>query len=135
MKYVVGSTEEIPPGERKIVTVAGQSIGVFNVDGEYFALRNRCPHQGGALCEGKLWGVLNAEVPGDFRYSATREILTCPWHGWEFHVRTGQSWCDPQRLRVKSYDVRVETYPVAIEEAKVVIEVPTPTSVVQRPPA
>jgi 3-phenylpropionate/trans-cinnamate dioxygenase ferredoxin subunit len=125
MKYVVASTDEIQPGSRKIVDVGGRSIGVFNVDGEYFALRNRCPHQGGALCEGKLWGVLKAETPGAFEYSPSREILTCPWHGWEFHVRTGQSWCDPRRLRVRSYDVRVETYSVAVEGAQVVVEMGT----------
>jgi 3-phenylpropionate/trans-cinnamate dioxygenase ferredoxin subunit len=110
------------------VTVAGQSIGVFNVGGEYFALRNRCPHQGGALCEGKLWGVLNADVPGAFHYSPSREILTCPWHGWEFYVRTGRSWCDPQRLRVRSYDVSVETFPVEVDETRIVLEVPTTTT-------
>jgi len=108
MKYVVASVDQIPPGERKILDVAGRSIGVFNVDGDYFALRNRCPHQGGALCEGKLWGVLKADVPGAFEYSPRKEILTCPWHGWEFHVRTGQSWCDPRRLHVRSYQVSVE---------------------------
>jgi 3-phenylpropionate/trans-cinnamate dioxygenase ferredoxin subunit len=108
VKYVVAAVEEIPPGGRKIVDVGGRSIGVFNVDGEYFALRNRCPHQGGALCEGTLWGILKADVPGDFDYSASKEILTCPWHGWEFHVRTGQSWCDPRRLRVRRYDVSLE---------------------------
>ena len=109
MKYVVAAADEIPPGERKIVEVAGRSIGIFNLDGEYFALRNRCPHQGAELCRGKLWGVLKAEVPGSFEYSPSREILACPWHGWEFHVRTGQSWCDPRRLRVRRYDVSVET--------------------------
>ena len=128
MKYVVASADEIPPGGRKIVDVAGRSIGVFNVDGEYFALRNRCPHQGGALCEGKLWGVLKADTPGAFEYSPTREILTCPWHGWEFHVRTGQSWCEPIRLRVRRYDVSVETYPTSVEGSQVVVEVtPSPS--------
>ena len=72
-----------------------------------FALRNRCPHQGGALCEGLLWGVLRAERPGEFEYEPSREILTCPWHGWEFHVRTGQSWCAPERLAVRRYEVSV----------------------------
>jgi 3-phenylpropionate/trans-cinnamate dioxygenase ferredoxin subunit len=105
---VVAAADEIPPGGRKIVEVAGRSIGVFNLDGEYFALRNRCPHQGGALCQGKLWGVLRARTPGDFEYRASREILACPWHGWEFHVRTGQSWCEPERLRVRRYPVTVE---------------------------
>jgi 3-phenylpropionate/trans-cinnamate dioxygenase ferredoxin subunit len=135
VKYVVGSADEIPPGGRKLVTVAGRSIGVFNVGGEFFALRNRCPHQGGALCEGKLWGVLNADVPGAFQYSPSREILTCPWHGWEFHVRTGHSWCDPQHLRVPRYDVSVETYPVEIDESRIVLDVPmTPRAAARRPP-
>jgi nitrite reductase/ring-hydroxylating ferredoxin subunit len=149
VKYVVASADEIPIGGRKIVTVAGRSIGIFNLDGDYFALRNRCPHQGGALCEGTLWGVLRAEVPGVFEYEPSREILTCPWHGWEFHVRTGQSWCDPRRLRVRRFDVTVEdgktltaeadaptpglvrgpylveTYPVSIEGTYLVIDVDT----------
>ncbi|HEV8638476.1 MAG TPA: Rieske 2Fe-2S domain-containing protein, partial [Chloroflexota bacterium] len=49
MKHVVAAVDEIPPGGRKIVEVAGRSIGVFNLGGEFFALRNRCPHQGGPL--------------------------------------------------------------------------------------
>jgi nitrite reductase/ring-hydroxylating ferredoxin subunit len=140
VKYVVGSTDEVPPGGRKIVTIGGRSIGVFNVGGEYFALNNRCPHQGGALCEGKLWGVLTASAPGCFEYTASREILTCPWHGWEFHVRTGQSWCEPSRLRVRRYEVTVEeapapglvkgpylveTYPVSVEGSYLVVDVPS----------
>jgi len=146
VKYVVASADEIPRGGRKIVTIEGRSIGIFNVDGDYFALRNRCPHQGGALCEGKLWGALKADVPGVFDYDSSREILTCPWHGWEFHVRTGQSWCDPRRLRGRRFDVTVEegkaltaepdapsgglvrgpylveTYPVSIEGTYLVVE-------------
>ena len=108
MKFLVGRSDEIPPGSRKIVRVAGRSIGVFNVDGEFYAIRNRCPHQGAPLCEGKLWGVLKADVPGSFEYDSTKEIITCIWHGWEFSIKTGQSWCDPRRLRVRSYNVTVE---------------------------
>ena len=104
-RHVVATADEIAPGERKIVTVAGRSIGIFNVGGKFFALRNRCPHQGGALCRGQLWGVLRSEAPGEFQYDPSREILACPWHGWEFHIRTGQSWCTPARLRVRRYQV------------------------------
>jgi 3-phenylpropionate/trans-cinnamate dioxygenase ferredoxin subunit len=109
MKYVVATVDEIPAGERKIVSLAGRSIGVFNLNGEFFALRNRCPHQGGPLCEGRLWGAIEAAVPGEITFSRAGEILTCGWHGWEFDIRTGQSWCDPSRLRVRSYEVRVES--------------------------
>ncbi|MDQ6603651.1 MAG: Rieske (2Fe-2S) protein [Chloroflexota bacterium] len=145
-RHVVGRVEEIPPGGRKIVTVAGRSIGIFNIGGEFFALRNRCPHQGGPLCEGLLWGMLQARAPGEVEYTRAGEILTCAWHGWEFDIRTGQSWCDPERLRVRRYDVHVEqgdalapaaapapgkvpgpyvaeTYPVVAEGQCLVIEV------------
>ena len=108
MKFLVGRVDEIPPGSRKIVRIAGRSIGVFNVDGNFYAIRNRCPHQGAPLCEGKLWGALRASVPGAFEYESRKEILTCVWHGWEFDLKTGQSWCDPQRLRVRSYVVGVD---------------------------
>ena len=109
MKHIVARADEIPPGERKIVTVAGRSIGIFNLGGEFFALRNRCPHQGGPLCQGKTFGLAHARVPGAIEYTRMGEILTCSWHGWEFDIRTGQSWCEPERLRVRSYEVRVES--------------------------
>jgi 3-phenylpropionate/trans-cinnamate dioxygenase ferredoxin subunit len=108
VKFLVGRVDEIPPGSRKIVRIAGRSIGVFNVEGEFYAVRNRCPHQGAPLCEGKLWGVLRAAVPGTFEYEQRKQILTCVWHGWEFDLKTGQSWCEPQRLRVRSYSVGVD---------------------------
>src|SRR4051812_26773908 len=108
MRFVVGKADEIPPGSRKIVRVAGRSIGVFNVAGEYHAIRNRCPHQGAPLCEGKLWGALKSDLPGTFEYNETKDIIACIQHGWEFSVRTGQSWCDPRRLRVRAYQVDVQ---------------------------
>ncbi len=146
-RTVVATVEEIPPGGRKIVEVAGRSIGVFNVDGEYFALRNRCPHQGGPLCSGKVAGLVQSTTPGDYSYSRPGEMLRCPWHGWEYDIRTGQSWWDPGRTRVRSYDVTIEagqqldqdsnppapglekgpyvaeTYPVSVERQYVVVSV------------
>jgi 3-phenylpropionate/trans-cinnamate dioxygenase ferredoxin subunit len=107
-RYVVAEAGEIPPGGRKLVELDGRSIGVFHVNGEYFALLNWCPHQAARLCEGKLWSALEGSVPGDYQTSRDGEIIACPWHGWEFDLRTGQSWCDPERLRVRAYDVRIE---------------------------
>jgi 3-phenylpropionate/trans-cinnamate dioxygenase ferredoxin subunit len=115
---VVASVDEIGDGDRKIVSLGPRSIGVFNLGGEYFALRNRCPHQGGPLCEGKLWGTVEATLPGEFRTGEKPEILTCPYHGWEFHVRTGQSWCDPEHLRISTYDVDVEEGRELLEDAE-----------------
>jgi nitrite reductase/ring-hydroxylating ferredoxin subunit len=141
--YVVARVGEIPPGGRKIVEVAGRSIGVFNVGGAFFALRNRCPHQGGPLCQGRLSGAVVSSHPGEYEYVRDGEILRCPWHGWEFDVRTGRSWFDPTRLRVRTYEVTIEphspddravadsdtglyeaeTYDVTIEQDQVVVHV------------
>ena len=119
MRFVVGKADEIPPGSRKIVRVAGRSIGVFNVAGEFYAIRNRCPHQGAPLCEGKLWGALKSDVPGSFEYNPVKDIIACIQHGWEFSVRTGQSWCDPKRLRVRAYQVAIENPQAVGEETPV----------------
>ena len=145
-RYVVGTVNEIPPGGRKIVTLEGRSIGVFNIGGEFFALRNRCPHQGGPLCDGRLAGFVTSPRPGEYRYTRPGEVVRCPWHAWEFDIRTGQSWCEPARMRVRRYDVSVEpgatvaageaemeglvkgpyvaeTYPVSVERQYVVVEI------------
>lgn len=107
-KHVVGTIDEIPPGTRKIVEIEGRTIGVFNVNGEFFAVRNTCPHQGGPLCEGAQTGLREARVPGEYSYTRKGEILRCPWHGWEFDIRTGQSWWNPERVRTRAYKVSVE---------------------------
>jgi nitrite reductase/ring-hydroxylating ferredoxin subunit len=112
-KYAVATVDEIPPAGRKIVEVGGRSIGIFNVDGEFFALRNSCPHEGGPLCRGVLCGEVTSDMPGEYRYSRPGQILRCPWHGWEFDIRTGQSWFDPRKVRVRRYEVTIEPAPTA----------------------
>jgi len=134
-KHVVAPVAEIPPGGRMLVDVNGRAVVVFNLAGEFFALNNRCPHKGGSLCHGKLTGLIESSEPGDYRYSRRGEIIRCPWHSWEFDIRTGQSWCDPQRLRTRRYAVSVEkgaqlvegpykaeTFPVSVENDYVVVE-------------
>jgi nitrite reductase/ring-hydroxylating ferredoxin subunit len=135
-KWVVGTVDEIPPGQRKIVDVAGRSVGIFNVAGEFFAVLNRCPHQGGPLCTGNTLGFLRSAGVGEFIYSRAGEVVRCPWHGWEYDLRTGQSWFDPARVIVRKYEVSVEpgqdlqkgpyvaeTYPVSVEQQYVVVEI------------
>jgi nitrite reductase/ring-hydroxylating ferredoxin subunit len=121
-KYIVATIDEIAPGGRKIVEVAGRSIGLFNIGGQFFALRNSCPHQGGPLCSGRLTGFISARVPGEYSYTRQGEMLRCPWHGWEFDIKTGQSWFDPAQMRVRSYQVTVEQ----IDPALVTPEPPAP---------
>jgi 3-phenylpropionate/trans-cinnamate dioxygenase ferredoxin subunit len=135
-RYVVAPVAEIPPGGRKVVQAGqGRRIVVFNVAGEFFALLDRCPHQGGRLSEGRLCGLVESEEPGVFRYARKGEILRCPWHQWEFDIRTGKSWHDPDRTRVRAFPARiergatlqegpyvVETFPVRVEDDYVVVE-------------
>ena len=107
-KYVVARADEIEPGGRKIIELEGRSVGVLNVDGEYFALLNHCPHAGAELCKfGTIFGVSTAERPDTpITYQRGRSIR-CPWHQWEFDIRTGESFYDPKNARVRKYDVEV----------------------------
>ena len=125
-RHTVGKVSEIPPSSRKIVQVAGRSIGIFNVNGQFYAVRNSCPHQGGPLCLGPTMGLVTSDRPGDFKYEREGEILRCPWHGWEFDLATGRSVFDPTRTRVRSYQIEVETlqaetYPVEIDSDAIIV--------------
>jgi len=135
-KHVVAAVAELPPGSRRLVSVKGRPIVVFNLAGAFFALINQCPHQGAGLCEGELTGLITSNRPGEFQLSRQGEIIRCPWHGWEFDIRTGQSWCDPGRIKARQYPVEVasgtalvkgpyvaETVTVAVEQDYVVVEV------------
>jgi 3-phenylpropionate/trans-cinnamate dioxygenase ferredoxin subunit len=134
-RHVVASTREIPPGSRKLFNVKGRPIAIFNLAGEFYGMLNRCPHQGGSLCEGIVTGLVESPSPGEYTYSRDGEIVRCPWHGWEFDIRTGQSYCDPDRIRTKAYPVAAEsgasvvngpyiaeTVPVRVEEDYVVVD-------------
>ena len=107
-KYEVCSVDELPPGERKIVEVSGLSIGVFNLNGEYYALNNACPHQLADLCKGRLTGVVTSSSVGEFDWERDGQIIQCPWHHWEFDITTGESVFNPH-LRARTYDTEVES--------------------------
>ncbi len=77
--YRVADLDELPPGRVKTVTADVHSMALTNIDGEYTAMDNRCPHQGGPLGEGSI------EVGNDGQC-----WLRCPWHGWDFDPQTGR---------------------------------------------
>ena len=133
-KHVVAAVDEIPAGSRKLLRVRGRPIVIFNVRDEFFGLFNKCPHQGGDLSKGALTGLATASEPGQYSYTRPGEMLRCPWHGWEFDIRTGQSYCDPGRVGTRIYPVAVEggdtivegpyvaeTVPVSVENRYVVV--------------
>ncbi|MBI3957177.1 MAG: Rieske (2Fe-2S) protein [Chloroflexi bacterium] len=115
-KYTICRVSELPPGERKIVEAGKRTIGVFNIRGDFFAIRNQCPHQNAPLCRGIVTGTTLPSQPGEYIWTKDGEIIRCPWHGWEFDITTGRSVFNPHKMRVKSYEVTVE--PPAAEEVE-----------------
>jgi 3-phenylpropionate/trans-cinnamate dioxygenase ferredoxin subunit len=113
-RYLVGPTAEIGPGQRRIVPVGGRGgIGVFNLGGEYYALRNLCPHRAGPLCQGRLRPYFLPGPVGEYAYEREGEILKCPWHEYEFDLRSGVCPAEPE--------LRVQTYRVAVEDGQVAL--------------
>jgi nitrite reductase/ring-hydroxylating ferredoxin subunit len=109
MKVVVGRVSDFANGDRKIIDVNGKSIGVFRIDGRFYAIRNRCPHQWGPLCLGDFAARAVSGGPGDVHLDSGPPLIACPWHGWEYDLATGQSFMGPGRgnMAALSYDVSV----------------------------
>ena len=134
-RHIIARTSEIPPGGNKVVEINGRDIVVFHVNGEYFALLNRCPHAGAPLEKAACVARLTSKEPGVYERSRVGELLRCAWHGWEFDMRNGQSWFDPQRVKIRTYPVVIEdgetlakgpyvaeTFPVHVEDSYVIVE-------------
>lgn len=95
----IASTADIAPGSGIVAEVNEKSLAIFNVDGTFYAIDNTCVHRGGPLGEGDLEGG----------------VVTCPWHGWEYDVKTGVSVNNPS--------ARVATYPIVVEGMDIKVEV------------
>lgn len=107
-KILVGPAADIAPGGAVIVDAAKRSVGVFNIDGAFYALLNVCPHKGAALCEGPVCGASPfTDKAGDFAYDAAAPVVRCAWHGWEFDIRTGEATAQPG-LRARRFETSVE---------------------------
>ena len=91
----VARLDEIEPGSLACVKVGETELALARVDGEVYAVQGHCLHLQGPLCEGRLDG----------------HVLSCPWHGWQYDVRTGENEFDRA--------IQLETYPVVIEDGEV----------------
>jgi len=113
--HLIGPTADIPPGTHRVVKIRGADIGIFNVGGAFYALPSVCMHQFGPLCEGTVNGTTacNAGTGWHFAWVRDGEIVTCPWHGWEFDITTGQNLARPQ--------IRLRSYPVTVEDGQIVL--------------
>ncbi|MBI3190247.1 Rieske (2Fe-2S) protein [archaeon] len=95
----VADASEMEGGQVKTVSISGRKIALYRISGRFYATANECPHQRGPLGEGKLGG----------------NVVTCPWHGWEFDVITGKSLFLP--------DLQISTYNVVEKEGGIFIEI------------
>ena len=109
--HYVAQADEIAEGQRIIVDVEGRSIGVYRVGGQFYAIHNRCPHEGAPLCKGPICGTTLPSNVYEYQYGRSGELVRCPWHGWEFDIKTGKS--------VFSDKVRTRSYKVQVDEGKV----------------
>ena len=99
-RHRIASVNDIPGGEGREFVVAGRIVAVFNVDGQFHALDGICPHSGGPLAKGRLCG----------------NVVTCPWHGWQFDVTTGRNCLNAH--------LQHPQLPVAVEGDDLWIEIP-----------
>ena len=94
----IAKVDEVSTGTGIVVETHGKCLAVFNVDGAFHVTDNMCLHRGGPLGEGDLEG----------------EMVTCPWHGWEYSVKTGHCVNNPSS-NVKAYETVVEGDEIKIE--------------------
>ena len=87
----VAKKADIPTGTGKVVAAGGKTVAVFNCEGTFYAIDNTCKHRGGPLGEGSLSGT----------------TVTCPWHGWEYDVKSGACQLDAS-ITVQTFDVTVD---------------------------
>ena len=106
-----GSISAFSDPGRRVVEIHGIEIGVFHVKGQFNAYRNICPHMGGPVCQGKILPRVEEDIAADrksrgFMFSKTQTNIVCPWHGYEFDIRTGCHQGNPQ-LRLRPLEVRI----------------------------
>lgn len=118
-EHWVARVDDLPTGRGHVVDVAGRRVGLFRVGEEVHALLNTCPHQGGPVGTGGLFPTVEAEVVDRRlreRVNHDRLVVACPWHGWEFDVRTGVCAADRGR--------RVVRFPTIVRDGEVAVVLP-----------
>jgi nitrite reductase/ring-hydroxylating ferredoxin subunit len=109
-RVFVGASDRVPEGGRLVIDVGDKTVGIFRFEGKLYAWENRCPHQGGPVCQGKIIPRVtevietNGESRG-FAFDESSLHIVCPWHGFEYNIKTGRH---PGRPTAKLTSVAVE---------------------------
>jgi nitrite reductase (NADH) small subunit len=103
-----GRVEEFEPGKFRIVEARGHEIGVIRLeDGSFHAVRNYCPHKGAPICKGIVGGTWPPTAPGELAFERAGEVLVCPWHGYEYDLRTGVELYQPEPTKLRKFKTEV----------------------------
>ena len=94
-QWLVGKSGEIPERDRLVVDAGGKAIGIYGLDGALYAYENICPHQGGPVCQGLIVSrvlelIDEKGVSRGNRFDDNELHVVCPWHGFEYDIRTGR---------------------------------------------
>lgn len=123
-QFAINLSEIEEPGVQ-VVTVQDQEIGIFRLGGKVYAYANECVHEGGPVCEGTILGKVEAilrpdkTVAGE-RFSEDEIHIVCPWHGYEYDIRTGE--CAPdRRLKLRAFPVSVRGDAVYVDVEREVV--------------
>jgi nitrite reductase/ring-hydroxylating ferredoxin subunit len=93
-RHKIGRSRDFAVGDMKLVVLNGREVGVIRLrSGELRAVMNRCPHKGAPVCRGIVGGVWESTGPGELTLDEGRDVLVCPWHGFEFDLKTGREVC------------------------------------------
>ena len=115
MRHDVCASEELRAGEMAAVQLEGRDIVVVRArDGRLHAVAGRCLHQGAGLAGGRLLDDVEGERPGEYRLVEGRDVIKCPWHGYEYDLQSGCALFDRRR--------KLRTYEVGEHEGRVVLE-------------
>lgn len=118
-EHFVCKSSEFSDGERRIVRVGGREIGVFRHDGRLYAYSNYCLHQGGPACEGLIIAKVVERLGEDktslgLHFSNSETSFACPWHGYEYDIKTGEHIAD-RKMRLAKYKVTETAGSVYVE--------------------
>jgi nitrite reductase (NADH) small subunit len=97
--HTVARVEDVPPGTAVVVSAGGRELALYNVGGKFYTTQHECLHLKGPLAEGMLDG----------------SVITCPWHGWQYDVRTGENEFDRA--------LALETFAVVVEDEEIKVAV------------
>ena len=110
-RHLAGRSDTIPPNGRLVVDIGDTTVGIFRVGGRLVAYENSCPHMGGPVCQGLIIPAVrelvdDRRVSTGYAFDESEMRIVCPWHGYEFNLRTGQH--PGSRYRLRKLHVQVE---------------------------